>query len=33
MGGDEVSASQVMVMRMAAWQATCAQAVRSASED
>jgi hypothetical protein len=33
MGGDTVSASQVMVMKMAAWQATCAQAVRSAAED
>lgn len=33
MGGDVVSTSQVMVMRMAAWQATCAQAVRAAAEE
>jgi hypothetical protein len=33
MGGDDVSPSQVMVMRMAAWQATCAQAVRAAAEE
>jgi hypothetical protein len=33
MGGDVVKVSQVMVMRMAAWQAICAQAVRAAQED
>jgi hypothetical protein len=27
------SVSQVRVMRMAAWQATCAQALRSAAEE
>jgi hypothetical protein len=33
MGGDVVSPGQVMVMRMGAWQATCAQAVRAAAEE
>lgn len=33
MGGDDVGASQVMVMRMGTWQSICAQAVRSAAED
>ena len=32
MGGDLVTASQVMVMRVAAWQAICAQAVRAEAE-
>ena len=33
MGGDDASASQVMVMGMGTWQSICAQAVRSAAED
>jgi hypothetical protein len=32
MAGDVVTASQVMVMRVEAWQAICAQAVRAAAE-
>jgi hypothetical protein len=32
MGGDVVTTSQVMVMRVEAWQAICAQAVRAAAE-
>ena len=32
MGGELVTASQVMVMRVAAWQAICAQAVRAEAE-
>ena len=33
MGGDVVTASQVMVLRVAAWQSICAQAVRAAAEE
>jgi hypothetical protein len=32
MGGEEVSASQVMVMRMATWQSICAQAVKASAD-